>query len=308
MRRPFLKPATTHEQQVALLRQRGMIVEDSDDAEFYLRHLNYYRLGAYWLPFEANHTTHAFRPGTRFSDVLNLYVFDRELRLLVMDAIERTEVSVRSQWAYHLAQRHGPHAHLDRSLAFRDTRWQANLDKLCDEVKRSDEVFIKHLVATYAEALPPVWAACEVMSLGLLSRWYTNLQPMPTRQAIAMAYGLDAKVLGSFLHHLSLVRNVCAHHSRLWNREFTITPAQPRSKPMGLAKQWQPESRKLYNTLLILLHFMDTMAPRHRWRKRVKHLIAHHSVPVAAMDFPPDWEQRSIWQENESSGTTGSSA
>ncbi len=154
IKRPFGKPATTHDEQVALLQQRGMVVDDPAAAEFYLQHLNYYRLGAYWLAFEADHATHTFRPGTRFADVLDLYVFDRELRLLVLDAIERVEVSVRSQWAYQLAQQHGPHAHLDVALAFKPQLWQANLAKLSNEVARSDEAFIKHLLDTYAEALP----------------------------------------------------------------------------------------------------------------------------------------------------------
>ena len=124
MKSLFAKPATTHAQQVMLLRQRGMVIDDPAAAAFYLQHLNYYRLGAYWLPFEADHATHSFKPGTKFGDVLNLYVFDRELRLLVLDAIERVEVSVRSQWAYQLAHQHGPHAHLDAVLAFRLHLWQ----------------------------------------------------------------------------------------------------------------------------------------------------------------------------------------
>lgn len=77
VKRPFAKPATTYAQQVAKLQQRGMVVGDHQSAEFYLQHLNYYRLGAYWLPFEADHATHALKPGTRFEDVLNLYVFDQ---------------------------------------------------------------------------------------------------------------------------------------------------------------------------------------------------------------------------------------
>ena len=297
LKQPFTKIATTYAQQVALLQQRGMIVDDPADTEFYLQHLNYYRLGAYWLPFESNHATHAFRPGTRFADVMNLYVFDRELRLLVLDAIERLEVSVRGQWAYQLAHQHGPHAHLDATLASKQPLWQTNLNKLSEEVHRSDEAFIKHLLTTYAENLPPVWAVCEVMSLGLLSRWYNNLKPMPTRRAIAVVYSVDEKVLESWLRHLSLVRNTCAHHSRLWNREFTITPLLPRNKPAGLATQCQTGSRKLYNTLVILLHCMDVIAPQHHWRARLKDLIAQHAIPVAAMDFPANWQQLPIWQD-----------
>lgn len=293
---PFAKPATTYAQQVAQLRQRGMVIDDPAQAELYLQHLNYYRIGAYWLPFEADHASHLFRPGTHISDVMNLYIFDRELRLLVLDAIERIEVSIRTQWAYHLAHNHGPHAHLDPAIASNPHYWQKNLDKLQKEVHRSDETFIRHLTRKYDEALPPVWAACEVMSLGLLSCWYDNLKPKQTRRAIAEVYGMDQGVLKSWLHHLSTVRNVCAHHSRLWNRDFTITPALPQSKPGGLASQVQPGSRRLYNTLVILLHFMDAIAPAHHWRTRLKNLIGDHGISVAAMGFPLNWHQLPIWQ------------
>lgn len=296
MKRPFSKRATTHAEQVALLQARGMVIDDPARAEFYLQHLNYYRLGAYWLPFEADHASHTFRSNTRFEDVLNLYIFDRELRLLILDAIERIEVSIRSQWAYQMAHRHGPHAHLEQKLAYKQHHWIGNLDKLEKEVRRSDETFIQHLQRTYEEALPPVWAVCEVMSLGLLSRWYGNLKPMATRTAIARVYGLDQGILESWLHHLTYIRNTCAHHSRLWNREFTITPEQPRSKPALLAQEMLPGSRKLYNTLVILLYFMNIIAPHHHWRQRLQALLTQHAIQVPTMDFPADWQTRAIWQ------------
>lgn len=296
MKRPFGKKPSTYAQQVALLQQRGMVIDNPDEARFYLQHLNYYRLGAYWLPFETDHRSHLFQPGTRFSAVLNLYVFDRELRLLVMDAIERVEVSMRGQWAYQMAHCHGAHAHLDATLACRQDRWQKSLDSLSAEINRSDEQFIRHFKESYSEPLPPVWAVCEVMSLGQLSQWYSNLKPMPTRRAIARVYQLDEKILASWAHHLTHVRNLCAHHSRLWNREFTITPGLPRNKPAGLAAQFNPGSRKLYNSLLLLLHCMNIIAPNHHWRSRLQALLVQHQIDVRAMGFPPDWEQMPIWQ------------
>lgn len=289
--RAFNKPAITHEQQVALLQQRGMIINNAAEAAFYLQQLNYYRLGAYWLPFEAEHTAHQFKPGTHFDDVLNLYVFDRELRLLVLDGIEHIEVSVRSQWAYQLGHLHSPHAHLDKTL-FDTKYWQGNLKKLTEGVERADETFIKHLQTTYIEQLPPVWAVCEVMSLGMLSRWYGSLQPKLTRRAIASLYGIDEAVLGSWLQHLSLVRNICAHHSRLWNREFAVTPKIPKRKSKQTAVQFVSNSRKFYNTLVLLLHLLDVISPCHGCRSRLKALIAAHSIPVDAMGFPQDWENR----------------
>ncbi|MDH4229925.1 MAG: Abi family protein [Nitrospirota bacterium] len=297
-KRPFTKPATTYLQQVELLRERGLVVDDPAETAFYLQHINYYRLSAYWRHFQIDNTTHIFRNGARFSEVLNLYVFDRELRLLVLDTIERIEVSIRGQWAYQMAHRHGPHAHLDENLASDGQYWQENRAQLNKEVNRSSETFILHLLATYSEELPPVWAVCEVMSLGLLSRWYSNLKPMPTRKAIAAVYAVDEQMLESWLKHLSLVRNTCAHHSRLWNRGFTIKAQLPHNKPQELAGQFHPgQPNKLYNTLVILLHCMDVIAPRHHWRARLRDLIRQDNIPAAEMGFPPNWEQREIWRD-----------
>lgn len=296
MKKTFTKPATSYREQVQLLQQRGMQIVDTQKAEFYLQHINYYRLGAYWLPFEKSHTTHQFCEGTSFEQVLSLYIFDRELRLHLLDAIERIEVSVRAQWAYQLAHLHGAHAHLELELARSTNHWRSNLKKLNSEIERSDEVFIAHLRNTYQEELPPVWAASEIMTFGQLSRWYANLKPHATRRAIAKSYQLDDRVLQSWLHHLAYIRNICAHHSRLWNREFTIIPMLPQNKPKHLRQQFQSESRKIYNTLVMLQHLMDVIAPKHSWRARLIELLSQQGIDLNAMGFPSDWKEKSIWQ------------
>ena len=296
MRRDFGKPAKTFEEQVEILQSRRMIVDDIQEATFYLQHLNYYRLCAYWLDFELDHATHQFKPDTNFKDVLKLYIFDRELRLLVLDGIERIEVSVRSQWAYYLAHRHSPHAHLDSTL-FDSKYWRMNLNDLTKEVNRSKEIFIQHLINNYKEALPPFWAVCEVMSLGLLSRWYDSLKPVQTRRVISRVYGINEDVLESWLRHLSVVRNLCAHHSRLWNRQFGITIKSPPRKGNAIASQLVQGSRNLYNTLVILLYFMDTIAPNHHLRSRLLKLLFEQPERLSAMGFPVDWQQMGIWQD-----------
>jgi len=210
--------------QVALLQSRGMLIPNQQEAEHYLLHLNYYRLSGYWQPFEADHVTHQFNAGVSFDDVINLYVFDREIRLLLMDAIERLEVSVRTQWAYHLSLDSGSHAFLNGEIASKCGEHIGSMNKLVSEVNRSRESFIKHFKKRYTEPdVPPIWVSCEVMSLGQLSRWYQNLKPFKLRRAIAKSYGLDDRVLESLLHQMTYIRNLCAHHSRVWNREFTIT-------------------------------------------------------------------------------------
>ena len=275
-----------------------MEISDTVKAEFYLQHINYYRMCAYWLPYEQEHATHTFKPGTNFDTVLSTYSADRRLRLLFLDAIERIEVSVRCHWAYELAHKHGPHGYLESGLAKRIDFLQTNIEKLTAEVDRSDEVFIQHIKRTYSERLPPVWAAAEVMSLGLLSSWFNNLKPSATRIAIASAYQVDDSVLSSWLHHLTVVRNICAHHSRLWNRNLVVTPMLPRTKPAGLGLQFVPGSRKIYNTMVLSLHLMGLIAPESTWRQHLMAQLLAGELDPIGMGFPKDWQAAPIWAVN----------
>lgn len=295
-KQPFIKPAISISEQIDLLISRGLAVENRSRAEFYLRHINYYRLGAYWLPFEANHQTHTFRGGTTFDIVLDLYVFDRKLRLLILDAIERIEVSLRSVWAHTMAMEHGAHAHLNPAIMKNVERWAMFVDALESEVSRSKEVFIKHIRDRYDERLPPVWATCEVMSLGSLSKWYENIKPKSTKRRIASTYGVDEGVLESWCKHLTYVRNLCAHHCRVWNRDLIVTPEIPRSKPLSVVTNFEPGSRRLYNTLVILSHFLDVVAPESEWLSNLVALLDRCPLEVAHMGFPADWRSRPIWK------------
>ncbi|MCU7834920.1 MAG: Abi family protein [gamma proteobacterium symbiont of Taylorina sp.] len=280
-----------------------MNVQDEEEAEYYLSHLNYSRLGAYWLPFEVDHSNHKFKSGVTFKDVLDLYIFDRELRLLVLDAIERIEVSIRTQWAYHMAHKHGAHSHLNANLSVNNNWHERNLASLKKELTRSDEVFVHHYNNTYTNPakIPPVWSVCEVMSLGLLSRWYKSLNPAQTRTAIARTYNLPVNVLTSFVEHLAYIRNICAHHSRLWNRRMTKTMQIPRSNHLSkLITNFNLDAgsqRKLYNTLVMLAYLMDIICMEHHFRPRLKELLLKHNIDTRMMGFPTDWEQLPIWKE-----------
>ncbi len=292
----FTKPPKSFDEQIDLLIERGMAITDRDRAKRYLGHLNYYRLAAYWLPFEQDHPTHQFKPGTDFNLTLEHYIFDRELRLLVMDALERVEVSLRTRWAYHLAHTYGPHAHLQKNLFKENWNHAENIDALKETVGRSSEIFIRHF-SKYDEELPPLWVVCEVMTLGQLSKWYANLRHGSDRNAIAHAYDLDEVNLTSFLHHLSIVRNHCAHHARLWNRLFPFAWKLPRKKPADLQANFnQMEGKHLYNTLVMLAYLMDSIN-QNTWKQRLTNLfVKHPQVRAQTMGFPDDWQARPIWR------------
>ena len=126
----FSKQPLLFSDQLTLLESRGLLISHRDYAEHYLKHINYYRLAAYCLPFENNHETHQYIDGSSFDQVLNLYIFDRELRLLVLDAIERIEVSIRTHFAYTLSHKYGSHAYLNPQLFKAKWPHAKNIDQL----------------------------------------------------------------------------------------------------------------------------------------------------------------------------------
>lgn len=297
----FTKPSLSITDQIDRLRQRGMVITDEAKARHYLKHVSYYRLRAYWLPFELptnNGDDHAFVTGTSFEDVLSLYIFDRQLRLLVMDAVERIEVALRGAWSHHLAMKYGPHGYLDPTLYGRADYYARSFSSLLEEIAKSKDTFIIHYEAKYTDPLqPPVWMTAEILSLGQLSKWYGNLKHRADRQAIARNYGLDEKVLVSVIHHLAYVRNICAHHGRLWNKQFTVTMSVPNS-PTGvkLAMNLQ-EKRRIYNSLVALGYLLKVIAPDSEWRHNLVSLI--DTCPLAdplEMGFPLKWRELPFWQ------------
>ena len=271
-------------------------------AEHWLRHVSYYRLSAYWLPFENPKGSPGarFLPGTSFDTVTALYDFDRRLRLLVLDAIERIEVAVRGSWAYELAHRFGPHGYLDARLYTHPGKYHDNLTRLTNDVASSPETYIDHYRRTYDKpAMPPVWMVAEMMSFGQLSRWYALLDDRALRNAIARPLGLHEAVLVPLLKHLSTIRNSCAHHARLWNRGFLLRMRVP-FKPADLVNTLEPPAAhgpaRLYNALVLVVYLLRQVAPASTWRNELTALLAQHPTgDLAAMGFPQGWAGRPLW-------------
>lgn len=278
-----------------------MIIRDEQKAKHYLTHVSYYRLRAYWLPFELpafNGDDHTFVAGASFDDALSLYIFDRQLRLHLMDAIERIEVAIRGTWAHHLAMKYGSHGYLDTSLYARNDYYTKSHTKLMEEIAKSKDTFIAHYKTKYTDpAQPPIWMIAEILSLGQLSKWYSNLKHRADRQAVAKVYGLDEKVMVSCVHHLAYVRNICAHHGRLWNKQFTVTMSIPNSPASLKLAMNATEKRRLYNSLVVICYLIKIVAPESEWRKNLLDLMKKHPLanPIE-MGFPENWYDLSFWR------------
>jgi abortive infection bacteriophage resistance protein len=303
----YTKRATSVKEQIELLASRGLIVHNHEEADLFLQFVSYYRLSGYFFHFQKRDGTESgnnFLPGISFQKIKNIYIFDRELRLLVMDAIERIEVGFRTQLINVMSQKLGPHWFMD-SRHFIDYNHSDLIHKL-DEVVREyaeakrrgrpkGELFIDHYAAKYNDPkYPPCWMLAEVLSLQTWSVIYSRLKYRDSQKTIAGAFGVSNEVLASWLHCMTYLRNLCAHHGRLWRRIFTIKPM----KAVAYQQQLR-DNGKFYAQAVILFVLLKKVSPKTEWAKRMAELFSRHpDVCPKEVGFPADWGNDSFWGLN----------
>ncbi|WPJ97525.1 Abi family protein [Coraliomargarita algicola] len=296
------KPPLTYVAQLQLLKDRGLTVDDEAYALHCLANYNYYRLSIYWRCFTDPTNHDRFHAGTTFEQIWQLYDFDRELRKLVNEACKRLEISARSRWAYELGQAYGCQAYEDPA-AFSHVPAHTKLLAWFDDCfEASKEIFVQHYKTKPCHR-PEIWVAIELLEFGKFCRFYRLTKQAQLRECIADHYHLNESSFSSLLTQCNYIRNICAHHSRLWNRRLTIKLSVPKKKPIPLAqalehypKSEEIESRKLYNTLTLLIHCVQVIEPRGDWPQRlVTHLQTLPANLIPHMGFPADWQTRPIW-------------
>jgi len=243
----YTKPPLTYAQQVALLQSRGLTVKATDDAIKFLQYVNYYRFSAYCIPFQK--IRDVFLPNSTFEKIVELYRLDEELRNALLALLSPIEVFLRTRIVYELSHGWGAFSHYDPAL-FRDkskhAEWMASLE---EEITRGKETFLEHYKTKYT-GFPqlPLWMACEIMSMGSLSLLYSNLLPDPQRR-ICSILEIHHNVFGNWMHVVTYLRNTCAHHGRLWNRELAIRRRIPDKD-----KQWTtlgPDNKHLFASVAV---------------------------------------------------------
>lgn len=299
--RRYNKPPLDIAMQVARLKARGLLIPDEDYAVQTLANISFYRLRAYTFPYQDNEDPdHPFIVDVSFDEIIQVYDFDRALRLLIFDALEKIEVSFRTKIIYQMSLAHGGHWQDDRTLFHNLANYERDRGKLIDEVTRSSEPFIKHYKAAYHHPVnPPSWMSMEVVSMGLLSRFFANLKTSPQKQAIARAYGLpNASILESWMHAISSLRNICAHHGRLWNRRLTLIPRLHTDKRYPFLQNRAFNHNKIYGTLSCMCYLLTRIDPRCTFKVRLKALVKRQGqVTLKEMGFPLDWEVEPLWSD-----------
>lgn len=228
------KPHKEYNDLVELLRSRGMLIADEKYAMKKLAQVGYYRLSGFWFMSRYTETkqqgqetvscfSEQFLPNTQFNEIYRLYLFDKKLRLLLLDIIERLEVNIRSVLAHELG-RIDTLAYLNSDFINpkHSERYQNQwLTKLTETIKRSQDDFIKW--HSQQEKPIPFWVIIEIWDFGALSKYFSFLKGS-YQNKIAKKFATDGNTFKKWLHEINLLRNLCAHHSRIWNKAFNDIP------------------------------------------------------------------------------------
>lgn len=310
-RRRFTKRPFSFREQVDLLETRGMVFNDKNAVYFLLRHINYYRLEAYWYTYyEANIPDHRFLPETSFSVIWRDYCFDQKLRLHFLQGLEHIEISFKTQFAYHLAHNYGPFPFKRENFIFSQPEWDERIDALKGECTKSKEQFAEHMRNTYECEIFPIWALVEILSFGTIVTFYSNMKDMSVMKQISRVYGLQPDILRSWFRHLSIIRNICAHHGRLWNRRFVKTPKEAVLMREDIKERWQyapnitdasnpRNDRRIYNTFLIIDYLLSNIDSNNNsnkeWKPNLVTLIDEYKIDSQRMGFSDGWREDPFW-------------
>jgi abortive infection bacteriophage resistance protein len=216
----YSKQFTCPQDLIYLLKSRGLNITNEQETIDCLTSIGYYRLSAYCYPLlQIPKSDHLYKTNASFDLVLNMYRFDRELRLLLFDEIEKIEVAIRSVMSNKITENLNDVFWITDARNFHSTAIYAKTVSLIQaEINKSKEEFITHFLMKYSNPFPPVWMIVEIIPFGLLCGIYNNMNSAKLKKKVAAHFGLSSSVFSSWLIALVNLRNLCGHHSRTWNR------------------------------------------------------------------------------------------
>jgi len=298
------------EEHINHLQRKGMTFPDLGAAADLFSRISYSRLKYYWRDLIDEDTYGDFQDGTLFQTVIERYSFDHSFRMILFDAIETIEVALRAKIINQMSKAAGNGLwYLDASLFEDEQRHRDFVLDLKYEFNRSTEPFAKKYVSEHydwdCESLngdnPDAWLIIEVATFGTLSKMYKNLKSqLPQRSAIANDFGLySAKDFSNWIEVISLMRNIVAHHSRLWSRSL----GKKISAPKGHRYVWlnngftELQKKKPYAVACAMAYLCKAVNPQHKFVQSIKQLNRKFpTVPLSKYGFPVRWESEPLWR------------
>ena len=284
------------EEQIQLLKSRNLTFDNELQATHLLQNVSMFRMKGYLYPLQSDKINHIYKDGVTFEQAMELYKFDSNLRKLIFQRIEQIEVSVRTKFSEVMSTATDQFWYSD-SKNFRNVNNHSDLlNSITRELHRSDDDQVVSFFQSYTNNFPPSWMAMEVSSFGTLSLLYKCINAGTCKRNIANYYGLKDTVFESWIHSLVYVRNICAHHSRLWNRNLRIQPKMPKSLSYPFVA---PEVRtnRIYFVMCIIKYLLNIIEPGNNFANQINRLfIEHPTINKHAMNFPENWEMSPLWR------------
>lgn len=299
----YLKEHKSFSQQLEILKSRNLIISNEEYLLNKLRHINYYRLSAYFLPFQYKKDSpnkNEFLPNTTFESIIKLYYFDTELRKIIFEAIEVIEIYLRTQISYYHSEKFGAFGYLD--IETLNPKHQTIFEELHEDInkekKRSKEVFIRHFKEKYNTTDLPLWTVVEIISFGSLSKLFMLLKGDTQNQVIADLGNINKVVFFKWFKALSSIRNMCAHHSRLWNRTLGVRFEVPKNKPTFTS--FKESNNKIFFALSVIEYILTCIGEDEiTFKIKLKQLLQKYpNIDLEAMGFTEDWEESELWKES----------
>lgn len=305
----YSKTPKSFKEQVELLKKRNLKILNEERAERILTYISYNRLSNYWYPLlKEPKEEEIFKEDAKFNTAFKLYQFDSDFRTITFQAIEQIEIATRTQIIYHFSHKYNSGYWFEDSTAFKTYPYYLKLlSKISSNTEDSKQEFITKYKSKYFQYLPPSWKSFELLTFNSLLSILKNINDYKDLIPISRSFGLNHKVFISWLESFVYIRNICAHHGRLWNIKLTIGPTWVKSPKQPWIDRWENEDKnldtadkelKIYAIICCAIYCLNYINPYNNYGKKVIELLEKYKdVDEKHMGFPEGWKDQPLWKE-----------
>lgn len=287
---PFAKKALTPQALLAKLKSQGLIVRDDSLTLRYIAYVGHFRLKGYWYQFQDGATKN-FLPNTTFEQICERYECDREIRAILMESAERLEVAVRSVICNTLSLKYSPHWYLKSEIFTPKGRNGIGqmLSRIEGEVERaSSRIYVKAYYDSYEDPyLPPSWTMSECVTLGTWSKIFAMLRDPADRKMISSKFGItQVEVFESWLHTLTVLRNMAAHHDRFIDVKIGVSPTNLKRKNIKFT-----DNKTVYASLTVVHVLLRSIGFNGSFKNRLASMEDRYGAShFQRLGFPEHWK------------------
>lgn len=280
------QPPMTIDEQVENLKNNGLIVDDEEYAKRILNDVSYFRLvKAYSLNLKPKNGNYDNK--TTFREIVDLYLFNANLRQIIFPEIEKIEVNVRCRIANYFSEQYGVLGYLETKNFVDDVYYKEFMEDIEQEIRRNSKApFVRNFRENYEGGNLPIYALVEIFSFGTLSKFFKNMHNKDKKE-IAKTFGVGYTYFESWLESISYVRNICAHYGRLYNAKMAKTPK--------LYKEYTQAgigNNRIFGVLLCMKNLLKSDSQWDLFVDKIEMLLdKYESVQINTMGFPENWKE-----------------